>query len=114
VNTEHTDPTIAQNLCRFRTLRGLSQQALAKKIGVAVRQLQDYENGACAISSGQVRAICVALEVTPNSLFGIGDATPLPNLPDDAVRAALALERIRNPRLRRLAVGLVRVLGWGG
>lgn len=46
-----------------RKLRGLSQQALAERIGLTFQQVQKYETGANRISASALHAIAGALEV---------------------------------------------------
>lgn len=46
-----------------RKLRGLSQQALAERIGLTFQQVQKYETGANRISASALHAISGALEV---------------------------------------------------
>lgn len=46
-----------------RKLRGLSQQALAERIGLTFQQVQKYETGANRISASALHAIARTLEV---------------------------------------------------
>ncbi|KQZ06213.1 Cro/Cl family transcriptional regulator [Caulobacter sp. Root1455] len=46
-----------------RKLRGLSQQALAERIGLTFQQVQKYETGTNRISASALHAIARALEV---------------------------------------------------
>ncbi len=61
---------------RIRELRlglGLSQQALATKIGVAQNTLAQYENGASKTSIDVLYNLAVALETTSDYLLGLED-----------------------------------------
>ncbi len=51
-----------------RKLRGLSQQALAERIGLTFQQVQKYETGANRVSASVLHAIAGALEV-PIAVF---------------------------------------------
>ncbi len=52
-----------------RKLRGLSQQALADRIGLTFQQVQKYETGANRISASALHAISGALEVSVAAFF---------------------------------------------
>lgn len=51
-----------------RTLAGLSQSALAERVGVTFQQVQKYENGATSISAARLWQLANALDV-PVSFF---------------------------------------------
>lgn len=59
-----------------RRKRGISQEALAQKIGVTFQQVQKYENGANRISISRLFMIADALNVSPAGLLPLeaGDA----------------------------------------
>jgi transcriptional regulator with XRE-family HTH domain len=107
---DRTDLVVARNLRRFRALRGMSQKGLADKVGLTFQQIQKYENGTSAIGSGRIRQICAALDVTPDNLFGLDGDAAVPPLSDRAIRAAVALDRIADPRLQRAVVMLILAL----
>lgn len=39
------DKKVGENLCKFRLLRGISQEKLADGVGVTFQQIQKYEKG---------------------------------------------------------------------
>lgn len=67
------DVAIAQKLRALRLARGLSQDALAEKIGVTFQQLQKYENGVNRVSAGRLLRIAAALDVPVTAFY---DAPP--------------------------------------
>jgi transcriptional regulator with XRE-family HTH domain len=59
------------NRVRARRLElGLSQTALGNSLGLTFQQIQKYENGANAISSTRVLALCKSLKVPSSYFFG--------------------------------------------
>lgn len=75
----------AQHLAAIRRQRGLTQAALAERVGVHLSQLQRYESGVNEPSVGVLRQLAVALSVTTDALVFGED----PRLPDDeALRLA--------------------------
>ena len=64
-----------------RKLRGLSQQALAERIGLTFQQVQKYETGANRISASALHAISGALEV-PIAFFFDGLPETVAGAPD--------------------------------
>ena len=53
----------------YRELRGITQEALAEKIGVNINSMSYIERGINFIKAGTLDNICKALEVTPKELF---------------------------------------------
>ena len=66
------DVAIGQKVRALRFDRGLSQDALAEKIGVTFQQLQKYENGVNRVSAGRLFRIAAALNVPVTAFY---DAT---------------------------------------
>lgn len=61
----------------LRLARGLTQEDLARRIGVTFQQVQKYETGANRISAANILATCEALAVDPNHLLDVaGDPPP--------------------------------------
>lgn len=77
-----------------RLMLGLSQQDLARSIGVTYQQLHKYERGLNRISAGRLFDVAQALDIEPAWFFEgmAGDAAP-DELPS---RQRLHLELIRN------------------
>ncbi len=63
------DVVVGQNIRTYRVQRGISQKELGRRVGVALRQLQKYEEGANSVSAGRLSQIARALEVEVAALF---------------------------------------------
>ena len=68
------DRRVADRIRERRQLMGLTQQALARIIGVAFQQAHKYERGLSRISAGRLYHIAAALE-TPIDYFFTADET---------------------------------------
>jgi transcriptional regulator with XRE-family HTH domain len=67
---DRNDETVARNLRRYRMAAGLSQSALAAKVGgITFQQVQKYEKGANAIAPGRLRQAAKVLGVSISQLF---------------------------------------------
>ena len=62
-------PSIANELISARTERGFSQAHLAEISGVSRSAIKAYESGRNMPGSRELRALCLALKVTPNRLL---------------------------------------------
>ena len=68
------DIHVGRKIREARVLRGLTQAALAEKIGASFHQLQKYESAQNRVSCSRLYAIAVALDVPVQSFFvGSGD-----------------------------------------
>lgn len=65
------DIYIGERLKKFRWLVGMTQQELAKEIGVKFQQIQKYECGANRISLSRAVKICKTLDITIEGLMGV-------------------------------------------
>jgi transcriptional regulator with XRE-family HTH domain len=54
-----------------RVKLGMSQSELGDALGVTFQQIQKYERGINAVASTRISDLCLALEITPNELFGV-------------------------------------------
>jgi len=61
---------IEQNLVRYRRMRGLSQESLARQAGVSLTALQQAESGEAMPSIGFLWKVAPALEVSCLALTG--------------------------------------------
>ncbi|YCI04559.1 helix-turn-helix domain-containing protein [Ensifer sp. D2-11] len=64
------DREIGARLRSTRQVLGVSQQILAKKVGVSFQQIQKYEKGINRLSAGMLVKICQSLEVSPMEILG--------------------------------------------
>lgn len=62
--------SIATNTKRIIADRGLKQRAVAAKAGFSEKQFSALMNGRRIIKDVDVMAIAIALDATPNDLFG--------------------------------------------
>ena len=110
-------------LRRLRRARGLTQAALAARLGISFQQVQRYECGAAGIGASRLFDCAQALDVAPERFFaglaGAGNsdgeagekageivparhviawAAEFDALPDDALAALLILARTINRR----------------
>ena len=108
-----------------RQLLNMSQEKLGEELGVTFQQVQKYERGANRIGAGRLWTLARVLDV-PGSFFyeGVsetlnqpgfaeGDQTPI--IDDfiqsaDGVQLAQAFARIRDSKVRRRILELVRTL----
>ena len=110
----HIDAEVGANLRQYRIRVGLSQADLGAKIGVTFQQIQKYEKGSNAIATARLPAICEALNISPNDLYGSLFKTgktrePAPQLGTFAVKLALAIDRLSRGKRVSIA-GLIAAL----
>lgn len=109
-----------------RLSRGLSQTALANKLGVTFQQVQKYEKGVNRVGAGRLTKIAEVLGVQVGSFFtgkealddGLskesGQSSPLKLLTvSGAFRLLRAYAEIDDPNLRRSIVDLVEQINDG-
>jgi transcriptional regulator with XRE-family HTH domain len=128
VNDERSANTIDRRLgqrLRARRLEsGLSQERLAELLGLTFQQVQKYEKGVNRIAASRLFDIANALEVPVAFFFdGLSAATASGVAEDgaeglvfdtlatpDGLHLMTLFGSIRNPRVRRRVVDLVRAL----
>ncbi len=108
-----------------RFLVGMSQGRLAEQLGVSFQQVQKYEKGASRISASRLQAIAGVFDVPVGFFFeNIADPSQVDDgLSPDASEASLltrdgmalnkAFIRIRNAKIRRSIIELVKLLADG-
>ena len=108
-----------------RLSRGLSQTALANKLGVTFQQVQKYEKGVNRVGAGRLTKIAEVLGVQVGSFFAgkdmldghakeSGESSPLKLLTvSGAFRLLRAYSEIEDPNLRRSIVDLVEQIKEG-
>lgn len=57
------------NLRRIRRMRGVTQEALGREIGVQKSAISKYEKGRCQPNARQIAKICRALDISPQELI---------------------------------------------
>jgi transcriptional regulator with XRE-family HTH domain len=63
------DASVGRRIGARRLAMGLSQSALAQRLGVSPQQVQKYEAGANRISASRLNDIAAVLGVSPGALF---------------------------------------------
>jgi transcriptional regulator with XRE-family HTH domain len=105
-----------------RMMIGVSQEALARKLGVTFQQIQKYENGQNRVGASRLYQLSLALRVPVGFFFedlpdsGGADVDPdaasalsFVNSPE-GLQLNLAFSRITNPATRRRVVDLLATL----
>jgi len=108
-----------------RQLLNMSQERLGEELGVTFQQVQKYERGANRIGAGRLWLLSRILDVPVSFFydgaaeaegrggFSEGDQTPIVDdfiQSSDGVALAQAFSRIRDPKVRRRILELVRTL----
>ncbi len=110
---------------RLRRIQlGLSQGALASKIGVSFQAVQKYESGDIRISASRLYDVAQVLEVSPAFFFeGYPDGLVAKNIAEEASPASETFDRrevmslirgyygIRDPQLQADILRLISKLG---
>ncbi len=112
---EAADVQVGINIRQLRIARGLSQTAVADKIGVSFQQIQKYEKGQNRVAGSRLMQIAELFNIKVESLFtGIvqeGDGSgALPGMSIDAVKLANDFDAIEDPAIRLTIRGLVKSL----
>ena len=123
------DEHVGGRLRKRRVARGLSQDALAKILGVSFQQLHKYETGENRLSVSRLYQLCLVLDVPLDWFFeGLtGGAAESRHAADfnqsvssyerastvntgEAMTLLRAFHKLRDPRMRELAISLVAML----
>jgi transcriptional regulator with XRE-family HTH domain len=106
-----------------RKMLGLSQEKLGEKLGITFQQIQKYEKGTNRVGASRLQAMSDALEV-PVAYFFPDSAPPAQGgmkeesatfmmdfmSTSEGLDLTRAFTRIKNPKVRRKVVELVRAL----
>jgi len=124
------DVHVGQRLRQRRVLVGLSQERLARMVGITFQQVQKYERGANRIVASRLYQLANVLDVPVSYFFDdlaaepandAGTASPGPGNGHDATAPDVMAERetlelvrayygIQDERIRRRAFDLLRTL----
>ena len=129
INPKKPDPVdveVGQRIRIQRLQSGLSQMALAEKLGVTFQQVQKYEKGVNRVGAGRLTKIAKVFGVPVSSFFGADDAktrerrdrgtasSPLALLTvPGALKLLRAYGRLNNGRMRRSIVDMVDNIAGG-
>jgi len=115
--SNHIDKSLGFRLRDKRISAGWSQEQLAEKLQIDVKDISAYEKGAKRIPAERLLRLSQVLGVRPVYFFGLdGEERPLPRessnitLPDQGLRLHRAFVGVKNPALREAIVSLVTEL----
>jgi len=60
---------VGKNLQDARKFKGLTQESVAKTLGMTQQQYSRFENGVYELNYYQIIKLCEMYEITPNDLF---------------------------------------------
>jgi len=109
------DKLVGRNIRIRRLQKGLSQTALAQKLGLTFQQVQKYEKGTNRVGSGRLYQIASVLGV-PLTVFFEGSDSPQSSpeqslmnqlVEPQSMRLIQAFSEITDPEVRRSLVQLV-------
>ena len=99
----HVDDHVGKRLRLRRNLVGLSQDELARRLGVTSQLIQKYEAGETRISASRLYGIAVQLAVTITWFFDeLEDKKRLPMEPEQTSEAQEWSELVTKPESRQL------------
>lgn len=127
MNTKRINPADIYAGMKIRMARnamGMSQVALAGKLGVTFQQIQKYEKGTNRVGASRLHALAIILKVPITFFFEEGEDFHFRDVStrDEADRVVqflstregrllnLAFQRVANPQIRRLVIDMVEVL----
>ncbi|MGH1376126.1 MAG: helix-turn-helix domain-containing protein [Alphaproteobacteria bacterium] len=93
------DKVIGQNLYIIRRARSISQEAIAKEIGITFQQIQKYEKGTNRISASTLLKLSQLLEVPIGDFYGhlLGEQKEsITDLSSESLRLAIQIDKIKD------------------
>lgn len=118
-----TDVYVGSRIRMRRKMLGLSQEKLGERLGITFQQIQKYEKGTNRVGASRLQAMSDALEVpvayffpetSPAAQSGMKEegATFMMDFlsTSEGLDLSRAFTRIRNPKVRRKLIELVRAL----
>ena len=121
-----TDKHVGARVRARRTLIGMTQRQLAKKLGLTYQQIQKYEDGRNRIGASRLHQIATILQVPLHFFFqGLRRPDSEPEDPPDAdfpamlgsaeeVQLVVSFGKIKEPTIRRSILQLVNTIGKRG
>ncbi len=114
---QEVDRLVGQRIRERRLARGITQQGLAKALGISYQQVQKYENGTNRISAGRLFVLARLLGADVADFFPTKEETTEANrvgslveFSEDAVAAAKDFMALDSQRVRQALRGLLRAL----
>lgn len=90
------DIRLGKRLRAYRISLGITQSALAEKVGVSFQQIQKYENGANRMAGGRLKRVAAVLGLPIAALLGENEGGGNPKIDD------LLTEVLSQPHATRL------------
>ena len=106
-----TDVYVGRRVREARAARGMSQSALAEKLGVSFQQVQKYEKGTNRIGSSRLWDICSVVDVPITYFFeglDVGHGKDDPHLARRTIKLAKEIEQIQDEGLKDKILDLIR------
>jgi transcriptional regulator with XRE-family HTH domain len=114
------DIRLGKRVRAYRISLGISQSALAEKVGVTFQQIQKYERGTNRIAGGRLKKVAAVLGIPIATLFGDGESDGDANTDDllteilsqpQAARLLRAFRAIKQAKKRLFLVRLAERMG---
>jgi transcriptional regulator with XRE-family HTH domain len=100
--------SIGSLLRQYRKTRGMSQTALASRIGVTYQQIQKYEKGATALTIERLKQLADALNVPINEFISENNRkTAVAGLSDEELKLVSYFRNTKKPKLRKFILKCV-------
>ena len=119
-----TDIYVGSRIRMRRKMLGLSQEKLGEKLGITFQQIQKYEKGTNRVGASRLQAMSDALEVPVAYFFPESSTANHDGLKEEGATFMMdfmstsegldlsrAFTRIKNTKVRRKVIELVRALG---
>ena len=101
---------LGERIRRYRVSRGLTQDHLAKMIGISFQQVQKYEKGINRVTTSCLLTICARLGVpVTDMLDGLVNCEKFDPMPNRIFRVADDFNRIRDKKLQDVIHQLIRL-----
>lgn len=109
------DVIIGSQLRLRRKMMGLSQSALAKRMGVTFQQVQKYERGSNSMNARRLFEVAQLLQVSPMYFYSRGDDTypPVDTLSTQAIHLVQDYASIKSGKVRHSIAAFVREVAKG-
>ena len=118
-----TDVYVGSRIRMRRKILGLSQEKLGEKLGITFQQIQKYEKGTNRVGASRLQAMSGALDVPVSYFFPDAEAGQGGGMQEEGaafmmdfmstsegLELSRAFTKIRNPKLRRKVLELVRAM----
>ena len=99
------DIHVGKKIRQARLVRGMTQSAVAKELGLSFQQLQKYETGYNRVSASKLFELSQLLDVSPSYFFeglasGEDPAAAIDLMDDQTAKAVKALASIKDEKVK--------------